>query len=65
MNLQTFLPVKFPPMTYGMTPPGHILSVRDVAALGNLLCLTLSEYFRAALSLVILLASKPAMTVLA
>lgn len=57
------LPVKFPPITYGMTPPGHILSVRDVAALGNRFFSFFPENFTVVLPLDVLFCSKPAMII--
>lgn len=57
------LPVKFPPITYGMTPPGHILSVRDVAALGKRFFSFLPENFTVVLPLDVLFCSKPVMII--
>lgn len=55
------LPVKFPAMTYGMTPPGHILSVRDVAARENLFLSLFPENVKVGLAFVLLFCSKSAM----
>lgn len=46
-----------------MTPPGHILSVRDVAALGNLFFSFFPENFTVVLPLEVLFCSKPEMTI--
>lgn len=55
--------MKFPPITYGMTPPGHILSVRDVAALGYRFFSFFPENFTELLPLDVLFCSKPAMII--
>lgn len=56
------LPVKLPPITYGITPPGHILSVLDVAALGTRFFSFCPENFRGTFPFTVLFCSKPAVT---